>query len=570
MTATKDSIQYQRTFLSNDFELKNWEDIKSYYDDLVERPIDDEKTFMQWLRDWSELSAIVSEDAGWRYIKMTINTADEEAAERYNHFVKAINPKLQKVENDLNQKLVQSPFFKKYKEEDPYRISFKNIETSIRLFREENLELQAQINSKSSEYGNITGAMQIQYDDKELTMQQAAQYLKKQDESIRKEVYERMQERRLEDTDKLDTLFDELLALRHQVAVNAGFDNFRDYMFESMGRFDYTPDDCFAFHESIEKEIVPVLRKIEEKKLEKMGKERFRPWDLSVDPEGREPLEPFQKVEELIAKSITIFDKINPDFGNVIRMMDERKHLDLDSRNNKAPGGYNYPLYESNLPFIFMNAVGSHSDLITMMHEGGHAIHSVLTKDLELTDFKSLTSEIAELASMSMELISMDYWNEFYNDNDLFRAKQDQFERVLEVLPWVATVDSFQHWIYTHPNQTREERTKAWLECFNRFSTGLIDWSGYELSLKHSWHKQLHIFEVPFYYIEYGMAQLGAVAVWKNYKEHPEKALQQYKDALSLGYTKSIPEVYEAAGIVFDFSTDYVSELASFLQNEME
>jgi len=274
---------------------------------------------------------------------------------------------------------------------------------------------------------------------------------------------------------------------------------------------------------------------------------------------------------ELIDSSIEVFTRLHPYFGECLSIMKEMGYLDLDSKQGKAPGGYNYPLYEIGVPFIFMNAVGTQRDLITMMHEGGHAVHSFLTRDLELTEFKDFPSEVAELASMSMELFTMDHWDVFYSDpEELRRAKLEQMQRVLSGLPWMATVDKFQHWIYENPEHTIEERQGAWMQIREEFSTGMVDNSGHEDRLGTLWHAQLHIFELPFYYIEYGFAQLGAIAMWRNYKKEPQKALQQYMDALSLGYTKSIPEIYEAAGIQFDFSTSYVMELADFVKNEIE
>ena len=243
----------------------------------------------------------------------------------------------------------------------------------------------------------------------------------------------------------------------------------------------------------------------------------------------------------------------------------------MASKEGKAPGGYNYPLYESGIPFIFMNAVGSPRDLVTMMHEGGHAVHSFLSRDLKLASFKSCPSEVAELASMSMELISMDHWDVFYkNPEDLKRAKIEHLEDIVATLPWIAIIDKFQHWIYENPKHSVEERNQAWLEIEKEFSNGVTDWTGCEDSLKYSWHKQLHLFEVPFYYIEYGMAQLGALAIWRNYKLDPSKAIEQYKEALKLGYTKGIKEIYKTAGIEFNFSAEYISELADFLNTELE
>jgi oligoendopeptidase F len=316
--------------------------------------------------------------------------------------------------------------------------------------------------------------------------------------------------------------------------------------------------------------MMPISRTIVQRRAKSMGLSKLRPWDLSVDPEGRKALKPFEGSDSLISKSIEAFENIDPFFGEVLSTMKQLKYLDLESKKGKAPGGYNYPLYESGVPFIFMNAVGTPRDLVTMMHEGGHAIHSVLTHDLELTSFKGCPSEVAELASMSMELISMDQWHLFYNNEaDLKRAKREQLEDTLSMLPWIAMVDAFQHWIYTNPTHTSEERKAAWEELETRFGFEEIDWSGLEDGKAHRWHKQLHIFEVPFYYIEYGMAQLGAIAVWRNYKSNPSEALANFKAALKLGYTKSIGEIYETAGVKFDFSEASIADLAEFVQAEL-
>jgi oligoendopeptidase F len=251
--------------------------------------------------------------------------------------------------------------------------------------------------------------------------------------------------------------------------------------------------------------------------------------------------------------------------------MKEMGHLDLDSRIGKAPGGFNYPLYEIGVPFIYMNAAGTLRDLVTMVHEGGHAIHSFLTRDLELTEFKSVPSEVAELASMGMELISMDFWDEFFtNEDDLKRAQKEQLEKVISTLPWVAAIDKFQHWIYENPNHTEKERYDKWKEIMNTFGSAVVDWSGFEDVRSNLWQKQLHLFEVPFYYIEYGMAQLGAIALWRNYKQNPEKTIKQYKEALKLGYTKSIGEIYKTAGIEFNFTRNYVRELMHFVSDELK
>jgi oligoendopeptidase F len=402
-------------------------------------------------------------------------------------------------------------------------------------------------------------------------MQKASQLLKEQDPALRKEVFEKIVERRRQDRQALDTLYTSLIQKRQQLAQNAGFENFRDYKFEAMGRFDYTKEDCFAFHNAIQKHIVPLVKEIQQEKLTKLGQDKFKPWDLEVDPDGKAALKPFQNGAEMLQGTIQLFDQIDPYFGDCLRTMDQLGHLDLDSKPGKAPGGYNYPLYEIGVPFIFMNAVGAQRDLETMVHEGGHAIHSFLSRDLALTAFKNLPSEVAELASMSMELLSMPNWAVFYpNPTDHKRAMREQLEGTLKVLPWIAQIDAFQHWVYENPNHSLEERSQQWLKLSRDFGTGLTDWSGYEDQTESAWQKQLHLFEVPFYYIEYGIAQLGALGVWKNSLENYPLAIENYKNALSLGYTKSLPEIYQTAGVPFDFSENRLQELAQFIQIELK
>ena len=351
--------------------------------------------------------------------------------------------------------------------------------------------------------------------------------------------------------------------MRHQVAINAGFDNFRDYMFKALGRFDYTAEDCFRFHEAIAEELVPLFKQFSEERKSKMQLDKLTPYDTEVDVSGKPALKPFDGGEDLLNKSIACFYRIHPYFGEKLETMKQHKLIDLESRAGKAPGGYNYPLAESGAPFIFMNAANAMRDLTTMIHEGGHAVHTFLTNNLALNDFK-------RAASMSMELISMDAWDVFFNDaDDLIRAKEEQLKDSLKTLPWVATIDAFQHWIYTNPNHTVEERTAAWDTCFERFGSNFVNWEGYEEFKNNLWQKQLHLFEVPFYYIEYAIAQLAAIAIYKNYKENPVKALLEYMNALRLGYTKSIPEIYETAGIKFDFSTAYIRGLVDFMKEDL-
>lgn len=558
-----------RTFLSSELSF-TWENLKPYFDNLLSREIESKADLMQWLNDRSELNAVLEEEFAWRYIRMNIDTTNKNLQESFQFFVEKVNPEIAPFENKLNQKLYDSDY-KKELTEDGFPILLRSVANQIELFREENIPLFTKLESESQKYGAISAGLSIVYNGEEFTLQAAAKFLKNTNREIREEVYYLIQNRRFEEVEKLDNLFNELVELRQQVAQNADFENYRDYMFKSMGRFDYSVADCEAFHESIKKHLVPLLKEVTEKRKKMLGLETLKPWDLSVDINLQEPLKPFDSGEELLEKTIVCFDKIDPFFGECLREMNRKKHLDLESKKGKAPGGFNYPLYESGYPFIYMNAVGSFRDIVTMIHEGGHAIHSVLSHELDLVDFKGLTSEIAELASMSMELISMDNWDVFFdNEADLKRAKRDQLIDILGTLPWVATIDKFQHWIYTHKNHTVEERNNYWLELTEEFSSGEVDWTGAEKFKASQWQRQLHLYEVPFYYIEYGMAQLGAVALWRNYKKDPKKTIQRYKNALSLGYTKSIGEIYEAAGIKFDFSNEYVQELSHFIYEELQ
>jgi oligoendopeptidase F len=411
--------------------------------------------------------------------------------------------------------------------------------------------------------------MMVELNGQEMTLQQAAVILMSTDRHKREEVYHKISDRRLQDKDSLNELFSRLIELRHQVSLNADFLNFRDYMFKVYGRFDYTPKDCFDFHEAIESEVLPILNELSKKRKEQLGVSQLRPWDKVVDSEGREALIAFKDGKELTEKSIECFTKIDPYLGQCLSIMKSMGHLDLESRKGKAPGGYNYPLAEIGVPFIFMNATSTMRDMTTIMHEGGHAVHNFLTKDLELNDFKSPPMEVAELASMAMELISMDQWQIFFpNEQDLKRAKREQLEDIIETLPWVATIDKFQHWIYENPTHSLEDRKGNWNKTFDQFADTVTDWSGLQEAKDYLWQKQLHLYEVPFYYIEYGMAQLGAIAVWRNYKLDKQKGLQGYMNALKLGYTKSIPEIYQAAGIQFDFSKKYIKELMDFVREE--
>ena len=558
-----------RKFVPENLVINSWNKIKSLFDDLVNRDISSGLELEQWMVDQSELSAVLEEDMAWRYIKMNIDTTDKELGEKFSFWIKEISPNTAPYSHKLNLKLVNSPYLKDL-DKEKYRIYLRSVKKQIEIFREENIPLFTTMEEKQQEYGAISAKMSIEVDGEKITMQKAAQLLKSTDRDKREEIYNKISSRRLQDEKLLDNLFDELIVLRQKIAENAGFENYRDYMFASMGRFDYTPKDCFNFHDAIAQEIVPIINSFEQRRKNKLGNIAYKPWDTAVDVDGLPPLKPFEGGTELTDLSIECFNRLRPYFGECLATMKSMKHLDLESKTGKAPGGFMYPLYEIGVPFIYMNAVGSQRDLVTMVHEGGHAVHSFLSRDLPLTEFKSTPSEVAELASMAMELLSMDHWDVFYADAaDLKRAKLEQLEKSLETLPWVASIDKFQHWIYT-TKHTAQERKIKWLEISAELGNQIIDWEGSENMHANLWQKQLHLYEVPFYYIEYGMAQLGAIAMWRSYKELGEEGLDNYMKALKLGYTKSIGEIYESAGIKFDFSAKYVKELANFIKEELE
>ena len=560
----------QRIFVSKDFTITDWGLLEPYFNNLKNRNITSVSDLERWLLDYNELSAVVSEDMAWRYINMTCDTTNTELRDRYNDFVQNIEPNMAPITNELNKKLMASEF-KEQLTKVGYPIYLRGIKNSIDLFREENIPLQTQLQELEQQFGEINGAQSIDYNNEKMTLQRASVFLKDLNRAVRQEVYTKVQTRRAEDETKLNELFSKLITLRHQVAVNAGFKNFRDYKHQSLARFDYSVEDCLDFHEAVQQHAVPLLNEHDQQRKNKLRLTEYRPWDTSVDEDGLAPLKPFNNAQELIDKTVVCFNAIDPFFGECITTMQTMKRLDLESRLGKAPGGYQYPLYETDVPFIFMNSVGLHRDLVTMVHEGGHAIHSFLDKDLELVDFKSPPSEVAELASMGMELISMEHWDAFFDSvEELKRAKRQQLEGVMDTLPWIAAVDKFQHWIYLNPEHSIEERYQSWRTIMKDFASKVIDYRGLEHNLDRRWQVQLHLYEVPFYYIEYGFAQLGAIALWRNYKNDPVNAIQKYKEALSLGYTKSIPQIYEAAGIKFDFSPAYIKELMDFVKEEYQ
>jgi len=570
MMPTADLKKPERHFLPNDYVLTDWNSLEPYFRDLEERPLNTRADLEKWLLDISELEAVISEDACWRQIKMTCDTENKAFEESFNYFCLEIQPKIQPYADRLNRRLIENPHVTELDQREFFTY-LRSVRKKIELFRESNIPLYAESSVLGQQFGVISGKMTIDVNGQEYTLQQASRFLENPDRPLRETVYRTMQDRRLQDKDALNDLYSKLIAIRHRIAQNAGFANYRDYKFEELGRFDYNKQDCYAFHEAVREYVVPLVGKINARKRKKLGLDTLRPWDGEAEPAGIQPLRPFTDGKDLLTKTTACFDKLNPFFGDCLRTMQQMGRFDLESRKGKAPGGYNCPLAETGAPFIFMNASGQMGDLTTMVHEGGHAIHSFLSHPLKLSSFKEYPMEIAEVASMSMELFSMDHWELFFdNKNDLARAREHQLERVISIFPWIATIDKFQHWVYENPGHSPEERKQNWLRILEEFSSRSVDWTGLEHYREFSWQKQLHLFEVPFYYIEYGIAQLGAIGLWMQYKQNKEKALDNYMAALSLGGTRTLPELYAAAGLQFGFAKDYIKKLMAFVSDEME
>lgn len=570
MPYSADIQKKKRQFIPEQFTLTDWPALEPWYKHLLEREIGSVQQLEQWLADCSELEAAISEDACWRQIRMTCDTENKTLEEAFNFFCLEIQPHIDAYSDQLNKKLVNSPFLQEL-DPEKYFTFLRTTRKSIELFCEANIPIRASLSVMQQQYGVITGKMTVTVQDREYTLPQAARFLENENRTLREEVYRKMNERRLQDKQALGDLFTQLVQQRHQMAQNAGFENFRDYKFKDLGRFDYTKENCFQFHEGVRLHVLPLVNEILAAKKEKLQLDTLRPWDTEAEPAGITPLSPFATGSELLEKSIQCFEELYPFFAACLRKMKTLNHFDLESRKGKAPGGYNCPLAESGAPFIFMNAAGQMNDVITMVHEGGHAVHSFLAHPLELTAFKEYPMEIAEVASMAMELFTMDHWHVFFpNPEELKRAKLQQLERIITIFPWIATIDKFQHWVYEHPNCTAEERDAEWLRISTEFTSPVVDVSGLESYRQNAWQRQLHLFEVPFYYIEYGIAQLGAIGMWMQYRQNPQQALNNYCTALSLGGTKTLPELYKAAGLAFDFSPERIQTLMDFVNTEYQ
>ncbi|MBW2056067.1 MAG: M3 family oligoendopeptidase [Deltaproteobacteria bacterium] len=543
---------YPRRFVPPDADMGQWSHIEPLFAALDSREVKTPPGLEEWLLHMSELASCIDQEGSRRYIAMTCQTDDPQAEKEYLHFVEEIEPRSKPWWQRLYTRFVNQPL-RLALDRQRYGVLDRKIENQVRLFREENVPLEMEETKLSQQYQKITGAMTGWFGGREQTLQQLARYLEEPDRTTRKAAWEVIASRRLKDRERIEEIFDGLLALRARIARNAGFQNYREYAFRQRERFDYTPQDCLRFHKTVEEVAVPAARSIMRERRKRLGLDRLRPWDMMVDLEGRPPLRPFTKAEELIEGCHRIFRRINPEFGDFFALLRKKGLLDLESRKGKAPGGYQTTLSEVRLPFIFMNAVGIDRDVRTLLHESGHAFHTLECREEPLFFYREAPIEFCEVASMSMELLGAGFLDEFYTPEDSRRSYRDLLEEVITIFPWIATIDTFQHWLYTHENHTRAERRKTWLELQERFG-GIEDWSGYEESLASLWQKQSHLFVHPFYYIEYGIAQLGALQVWRRSLRDFDQTIGSYRSSLSLGGSKPLPVLFQKAGIRFDFS----------------
>jgi len=559
--------EYPRRFVPEEADLGKWETIEPLFRNLQDRELKSKAALEQWLLDQSELFACLSEERGRRYIRMTCHTDNAEYEKQFLDYLENIEPRCKPYEHALNKKYAACPV-RLEMDYERYKVLDRNIDAEIKLFREENIPLQTESQKLSQSYQKLCGAMTVEFDGQEQTMPQMAKYLEETDRPRRQEAWELIARRRLQDREKMDEIFDQLIQIRHRMALNADYPAFIDYAFQMYKRFDYTPLDCERFHQAVEESVVPLARKILERRRELMQVDRLRPWDTAVDPLGRPPLRPFQTGEELLAGVHKILTRVDPELASIFQEMGRRGELDLESRKGKAPGGYQYTLDEIRRPFIFMNAAGLHRDVETLTHEAGHAFHAIATRNEPLLPYRDSPIEFAEVASMTMELFCAEYYHEFYSEADAARARRKHLEGIIEILPWIARIDAFQHWLYSHPQHTREERNRYWLELDQRFGMPL-DWTGYEAARESLWQRQLHLFCHPFYYIEYGIAQLGALQVWKNFKRYGSSAVADYKKALALGGSRPLPELFKTAGAQFEFSAKIMAPLMSEVEKEL-
>ena len=521
-----------------------------------------------WLGDWGELGAALDEESSRRYIAMTCHTEDAAAERAYLEFVEQIEPRVKPRQFALEQRYLAHPA-RPNLPPARYEVFHRQTQTHVALFREANVPLETEDTKLGQQYQKLSGSLTVRFREEEHTLVQMARYLEEPDRPLRQQAWELTVNRRLREAAKFEDFFTRMLGLRERIAAQAGFPNYMEYAFRARFRFDYTPADCRAFHQAVEILVLPLRRQLQATRRQRLGLTTLRPWDLAVDPLNQPPLRPFATVEELVTRAQGIFDQVDGGLGRGFTLMREQRLLDLENRKGKAPGGYQCTLAEARLPFIFMNAVGLQRDVETVLHEAGHAFHTLASQNEPFYPYRSAPIEFCEVASMSMELLGNQFLEAFYPAPEAKRARREHLEGIIDILPWIATIDAFQHWVYTHPGHAPAEREAAWLELMDRFG-GDVDWRGYEAARANLWHRQLHLFLHPFYYIEYGIAQLGALQVWANAKRDRARAVADYQRALALGGARPLPELFRAAGCRFDFTHATLEPLVALVQDELK
>ncbi|MFA9479634.1 M3 family oligoendopeptidase [Phycisphaerales bacterium AB-hyl4] len=562
-----------RRFVPADVDLSDWSQLEPLFDALRDRQMDSPDAVEQWLADLSELMAAVSEYGARRRIDQACHTDDPEIEKAFLQYVEQIAPKLRPAFFELQKKLLDSPGHKAL-EGPRYAVMLREWQADVELFRPANVPLETEVTKLVSSYDKLIGAMEVDFQGKKRTLQQLAKFLEEPDRAVREQVWTLSANRRLEDRDAIESTFDKLLDLRQQIATNADKADYREYTWQARARFDYSPEDCLAFADAIEQVCMPLVRELDEQRKAKLGVDSLRPWDMAVDVAGRAPLSPFDADDpsELVRRAGEVFGRVSPTLAEEFGRLSFERNLDLESRRGKRAGGFQSALEESGEPFIFMNAAGVQRDVETLLHEGGHAFHFLWSWRAEpLVFLRHAPLEFCEVASMAMELMGSHHLDVFYADAESqARAQRNMLEGIVRFFPWMATIDSFQHWLYTNPGHTADERREHWLSLMARFTSPVVDWSGFEQARAHLWHRQLHLFHHPFYYIEYGIAQLGALQLWARFKQDREQALQSYQSALTLGGTRPLPQLFEAAGLRFDFTRDTLEPLMQELWGQLD
>ena len=544
----------------------SWRNLALHYEELEGRSLASLEDLQGWLLDWSELESAISGVGSRLHAATACNTEDEEAEKSYLLWQTEVLPEAKKVGDRLDHKFLDCSHRSSL--DSSWDVFVRELELQVRLYQEKNVELEARDEELAVEYGRISGGMTVLFRGDTLTLQDLSRFQQETDRDLREETWRLGWDRRLQDTESLQNLFDRMLPLRDAMAINAGFPSYREFKHLEWGRLDYEPEDCLAFHEAVEREVMPAIRKVQERRASLLGLETLRPWDFGVDPCGRPPFSPFQDSAEQVEVCAKIMAAVDFELADELEWMEAQGLLDLETRPGKRPGGFMDTFEDVRWPFIFSNSAPTHDGVETLIHETGHAFHALLAREREPLAYRNAPLEFAEVASMGLEAMASEHYQASYPAAEAQRARLDALEGSLGIFPRAATVDAFQHWLYTHPGHSQEERNQAWLDLSHRFSTGLVDWGGLEEIRANHWQATLHLFEVPFYYIEYAIAQNGALQVWNRYRQDPILALADWRSGLTLGGSRPLPELFSTAGLQFDPRGELLTELVASVMQE--